>query len=593
MAGIPSTSRRADQDLGGQTARGSADGVEEPGGWRSSDSRIFRIGYSLVTVNLWLRTAILAGVAVALIGLSFQWHVMTRPTITSFLASQLGTGILVGALGAALVQAVVMSAPQTIRELVEELRTRPREAELGDRLAELTAELRKHDLRTSSSDALSRMGVVDVLTSSDEGAAKMSAVLDDPELSDVRLLGVSLSTWFGGRRHSRGLGWPGERLEHLLLDGEPGIQRPHGIHVRVMLVDPSCLGLRLLTHGPEGDSLEELGRLRNEIDEVAGHLSALSRKVARQASGNSLQVRFYRGVPPFFLLTARQGAFTRSYYHGLAGDARSAASEAVWHFGAESAAYQASGRHFDAIWDTDSVPCEESLTHKAIGTDQGIGESGIVNIYTDRESAQERIRWLISHARQRVWIQGVSLSHHLSPPLEEVMLGLLQNEAVDTRVLILDADSDQAVRKSYRDYLLDQNDGAAIDYETYVKDKHLHTTSQFYGNLRHSTRRLETMRARTPAGNFQVRQYACAPTSYILVADDHALIEQFHYGKPVNAAGSMKAQLQLAREMPLIEYARPGSDLFEAQPWLNPLSVIEDHFSQVFERFGSPVQPSS
>lgn len=60
----------------------------------------------------------------------------------------------------------------------------------------------------------------------------------------------------------------------------------------------------------------------------------------------------------------------------------------------------------------------------------------------------------------------------------------------------------------------------------------------------------------------------------------------------VDAEGPIQAQLQLAREMPLIEYGRPGSDLFPPQAWLDPLAVIEDHFSQVFERFGSSLSAS-
>lgn len=559
---------------------------------RSSDSRIFRIGYGLVKVDLWLRTALLAGVSAALIVLAFQWHVMTRPIILSFMAAQLGTGLLVGAVGAALVQSFVMSAPQTMQELVDELRSRPREASLEDRLAELTTELRAYDLRSRTNDALRLMGVVDILRSTEDVAAKITACLTDPAVTDVRVLGLSLGTFFGGRRYSQGPDWPGQRLERLLLGEESNPVRNEGIRVRVLLIDPACLSLRLLTHGAAGESGEELVRLRNEIHEVADHLNRLSKEVARRRNANSLQVRFYRAAPPFFLFAARQGVFTHSYYHGLAADPRRIASAAVWHFSAESAAYRASCRHFDAIWDTDSVPCGDFLLHGAIGTDQGIGESGIVNIYTDRESAQERIRWLISNARKRVWIQGVSLSHHLSPPLEEVMLGLLQAGSVDTRVLILDPDSDQAFRKSYRDYLLDQDGSTIIDYDTYVQNKYLHNTSQFYSRLRHSAQRFESMSSKATAASFQVRQYACAPTSYILIADDHALIEQFHYGKPVHAGGSIKAQLQLAREMPLIEYVRPASDLFASKPWLNPLAVIEDHFSQVFEHFGTSVLSS-
>lgn len=571
------------------------EGMEATGAkGRSSDSRILRIGYDLVTANLWLRTAILAGISVGLILLSFHWQVITRPTIASFLASQLGTGLLVGAVGAALVQAFVMSTPQKMREFVDELRSRPREATLEDRLAELTAELRAHDLRTrtAAGDVLGRLGVVDVFTSAEDTMACISAFLADPAATEVRLLGLSLSTWFGGRRYSRGVDWPGRQLEQLLLDPDPESARPGGLHVRVLLLDPACLSLRLLTHGTGSESSEELERLRNEIHEVAEHLSRLSREVASRRNGSSIQVRFYRAVPPFFLFAVRQGVFMRSYYHGLAADPRAVASAAVWHFSADSAACQATCRHFDAIWDTGSMPCEESLRHKAIGTDQGINESGIINIYTERESAQERINWLISHARKRVWIQGVSLSHHLSPPLEEVMLRLLRNPAIDTRVLILDPDSDQAIRKSYRDYLLDQDGSTHVDYDKYAQDRHLHNASDIYDRLRHSAQRFRSMSVKAAAANFQVRQYACAPTSYILIADDHALIEQFHYGKPVNVNDSIQAQLQLAREMPLVEYIRPKSDLFPPKPGLNPLAVIEDHFTQVFEHFGSALPPS-
>jgi hypothetical protein len=561
---------------------------------QSSDSRLLRIGYDLIAVNLWLRTAILTAISVGLIVLSFHWQVITRPTIPSFLASQLGTGLLVGAVGAALVQAFVMSAPQKMQEFMDELQSQPREATLESRLAELTAELRSHDLRTRTvaGDVLGRLGVLDVFTSAEDTMAGISAALSGPTVTEIRLLGLSLSTWFGGRRHSHGADWPGRQLERLLLEAAPESVRHGGLHVRILLLDPASLSLRLLTHGTGSESTEELERLRNEIHETADHLSTLGREVAHLHNGNSLQVRFYPAVPAFFLFAARPGVFMRSYYHGLAADSRAVASAAVWHFSADSATYQATCRHFDAIWDTDSVPCEDSLGHKSIGTDQGIGESGIINIYTARDSAQQRIQWLISHARKRVWIQGVSLSHHLSQPLEDSILRLLRSPNIDTRILILDPDSDQAIRKSYRDYLLDQDGSTPIDYDKYAQDAHLHHTSDIYGRLRHSAQRFRSMSLRAAAANFQVRQYACAPTSYILIADDHVLIEQFHYGKPVDVNDSIHAQLQLAREMPLIEYIRPGSHLFPPKPGLNPLAVIENHFIQVFEHFGSPLPPS-
>jgi hypothetical protein len=108
---------------------------------RSSESRILRIVYGLVTVNLWLRTAILGGASVALILLAFHWKVMSRPTVPAFLAAQLGTGLLVGAVGAALMQAFIMSAPQTMRKMMDELRSGTRENSLkrfADQLADLS-----------------------------------------------------------------------------------------------------------------------------------------------------------------------------------------------------------------------------------------------------------------------------------------------------------------------------------------------------------------------------------------------------------------------------------------------------------------------
>jgi len=87
------------------------------------------------------------------------------------------------------------------------------------------------------------------------------------------------------------------------------------------------------------------------------------------------------------------------------------------------------------------------------------------------------------------------------------------------------------------------------------------------------------------AGRLQLRHYFCAPTSYVLIADDHALVEQFHYGKPPSAPDSTQAQLHIAREMPLVEYWHPQSASSLYRPELDPLSVIEDHFSQVYDHF--------
>jgi hypothetical protein len=574
---------------------------------RPNESRILRIAYGLVTVNLWLRTAILAGASIAMILLAFHWNVMSRPTVPAFLAAQLGTGLLVGAVGAALMQAFIMSAPQTMRKMVDELRSGTRETSmkrvadqlidlsevtndgirgLEERLSSIIASLSAHDLHTRmvSGEALSRAGVVDVFASLQDAAAEMSAALGEPHLTEIRLLGLDLSDWFNSRGSASHADSPGRRLERLLLSEEPDAIQQGSLNVRVLLLDPDCAAARLLTYGAgEHDSDERLERLRSDIHVTAERLSWLSRKIADQRNGNSLQVRFYRTTPGSFTFITNGSSFVRTYYAGLV----SSSPAPVWCYDGQSAEHKAECQHFDVIWDTSSVSCEESLHQSFIGVDRGISESGIVNIYTDLGGAQERIKWLISNARRRVWIQGVSLSHHLSSPLEEAVLRLPRVSSVDTRLLILDPDSDQAYLKSYRDYLLDEDWSArGIEYDKYLLDKSLHEQSAIYAQLQYSTRRLMGMSAKASPGHFELRHYGCAPTSYVLIADDHALVEQFHYGKPVTASDSMQAHLQLAREMPLVEYESPASVLFGSKSGLDPFAVLENHFSHVFDHFG-------
>jgi hypothetical protein len=147
----------------------------------------------------------LAGVSVALIVVAFDWHVTSRPSIPAFLAAQLGAGLLVGAVGAALVQGFIMSAPQTWRKLVDELRSDTREASqhevagrlaaLNDltgegirameaRLSGLVADLDAHDRRSrrAADEALSRAGVVNFYPARDEAMADVKAVLGDPRV---------------------------------------------------------------------------------------------------------------------------------------------------------------------------------------------------------------------------------------------------------------------------------------------------------------------------------------------------------------------------------------------------------------------------
>jgi len=576
-------------------------------GRRSRESQILKVAYRLVTANLWLRTAILAGVSVALIVLAFHWHVTSpRSGVLAFLAAQLGTGLLVVAVGAALVQGFIMSAPQAWRKLLDELRfdahadgqgnvadkVTALENLTGDgirtieaRLAGLAADLETHDRRTRNiaEDVFSQAGVDRLYSVREDATADIAAALRDPRVSEIRVLGVGLSDWFRGRRNASGIDPLGRLLERLVLGEESGVRRGKAVSVQVLLLDPGSAAARLLTHGVDNQRDERLKSLRRDVLATADQLRLLGDQVTGRGNGNSLEVRLYRASPAFFAFSTDVGSFVRPYYAGWSSGPSPAP---MFYYADTSSAHKAVRQHFNAIWQNSSVRAEELLVEKAYGVDQGISASEICNIYTDLAHAQERISWLVDNATRRVWIQGVSLVHHLSPPLEKSIHDLFGRPSVDARLLILDPECEQAYFKSFRDYLLDRDAQADnLDYQTYLSQKSLHRESAVYTNIMHSTRRLQSMTGTRGADRFQLRHYICAPTSYILIADDHALVEQFHYGKPPSATDSTQAQLQLAREMPLVEYWHPQSPSSSSRSELDPVSVIEDHFSQVYYHF--------
>ena len=576
---------------------------------RQRDSRFLRMAYRLVTANLWLRTAIMAIFSVALIVASFQWHVITRPNIWSYLAAQLGTGLLVVAVGAALVQSFIMSSPETLRKLMNELGAESRVTSheqitiqlneikgattvglrsLESQVSQLVADMQRHDFRSSMPEdrALHQAGIAAFYDNVDDSMASIMSSLKDPRVTTIRLLGLSLADWFRRTRTTSGTEMPIHILEATLRGERSTTERSRPVNLEVLLLDPRCAAARLLmSKQREPDIYEKRGRFYRDTERTARHLIRLGEEVARLANGGTVEVRFYRIAPSFFALSTDVGSFVRPYYVGLD---TGQADIPYWQYGSDSRTHSAVSGHFEAIWRYASIKAEEALSENAYGTDQGISEAGIANVYTDLKDAEDRITWLISNATDRVWMQGISLVHHVSAPLIDSVTDLVRKKNVDVRFLILDPNCEEAYRKSFRDYVLDREGDETkplFSFEEYCANRSLHEESAVYRNIRYATQILTGILGGRMSGPASLRHYTCAPTSYVLIADNRALVEQFHYGKAPLATDSSGTRLQLAREMPLIELERPQSGLYEAHPYFDPLSVMVDHFGHVFERY--------
>src|SRR3984957_5061124 len=577
---------------------------------RQRDSRLMRFAYRAITANLWLRTAILTIISVVLVVISFKLNVFTHPDIWSFLASGLGIGLLVGAVGTALVQSIIMSSPETFRKLIEEFHSESealshsRAAEQLDLIrtvtaeglrslevqtSQLLAEMHRHDMRSIApgDKALEEAGVTAFYPNAADAMASMTTSLRDPRITTIRLMGLSLSDWLGTKSTSHGSDVPLNLLETVLRGGGvPSQSRP--VKLQVLLLDPYCAAARLLLHRSREPDIE--GRIRRFKDETEGGVEVINRlqnELARHKNRSSVEVRYYRTIPSFFALTTDTGCFTRPYYAALD---TSQSSVPVWQYRSDSVTYRAAEDHFDSIWRYASLDAESILKENSYGTDKGISEAGIYNIYTDLDSAQARIIWLLEDARRRVWMQGISLVHHAGTAIIDHIAEVVHKPEVDTRFLILDPDCDEAYRKSYRDYLLDEaaRSNRMLSFDQYRADRSLHENSAVYRNIRYTTQIFAGIIGSVKSSSASLLHYTCAPTSYVLIADDRVLVEQFHYGKPPLAIDSAGTRLQLAREMPLVELRRPRPGLFEAHRRFDPLEVMTDHYEHVFDHFSHP-----
>ncbi|GAB4000481.1 hypothetical protein GCM10029992_32530 [Glycomyces albus] len=315
------------------------------------------------------------------------------------------------------------------------------------------------------------------------------------------------------------------------------------------------------------------------------------------ADGNiELAIRLYRCAPSSFVLATDESVFVRPYTytevspHGAA---------VVTQYASPSQMPRLIRGHFDAVWDR-AIPYEEVVTAGAIGLDKGARTTGHVATYVDPETASIRIAHLIGSAQSRVWVQGVALDLlFTSPVIAEAMNTLLSHDTVDVRVLLLDPDSREARRKSFRysaPAMMEQPSWEAIQSilagseETGPGDED-HRASKVYQDITGSINRFAVKHRRI--ANLEVRLTDTAPVGFVLIADDHLLTEQYHYGRLHNADDGYwdRPDLQLAEEMPLNEYKPVDTDssvrLRGRSP--QPFAVLEDHYKFVFEYLSHPI----
>jgi hypothetical protein len=446
----------------------------------------------------------------------------------------------------------------------------------------------------SSLAAMRESAVTQAYPSRDQAAGDMARVVQDPEVNRVELIAVSLNSFL---RNPGPLNDAWRHLEELIQGKKPLSNTSGRLDIKVLIIDPNCVGAQLRSRGESRVAAAIAGQLQTEARETAEHLLRLKQSSQNaDHTGVSFDFRLYRTPPIFFLLHTNVASYSQPYYFWSSRQLETEAPNPVLCFKGRPELRWASAfqdqldDHFQWLWAHAAVTAEDVLEESQHGVDRGLHSAGAINVFSNPEDGKKRILSALAGTRKRVFIQGISLDSFFDQgsPLFDSIARLVEAGEVEIKCLILDPESEQAKYRAYREYLMS---GPEVPFEEFAKNGNLYHRSQLYRDTQSTLENIRLVLAPRADHRFQIRLYRSAPSCFMLLADDRVLVEQYHYGKASD--GTEKFPVILGKQMPLIEYGLPGDDLYEQDPVRNPVKLLEDHFLFVFNRCSRPPDESA
>jgi hypothetical protein len=163
---------------------------------------------------------------------------------------------------------------------------------------------------------------------------------------------------------------------------------------------------------------------------------------------------------------------------------------------------------------------------------------------------------------------------------------IARRAGLDVRLVVLDPTGETAFTKTFHEFLVLHPD-ATIKY--YRRDKQAHRNTRMYHSIEASIVWFQQLAQRS-SGSLRLHKSNFSSNMFLLIVDDVALVEQYHYGKAPGVAPDAMVPMLLAEEMPTLEYHEPGTMLFTRQATLDPLQVLESHFLFIFDHLSLPVR---
>lgn len=351
-------------------------------------------------------------------------------------------------------------------------------------------------------------------------------ILDAMQTSKtIRVMGVSLRDYFtpGGKHHAQ--------IDRLLKDIVDSKVR----EFRTLLLNPYSDQAKIRAERESlGDFAEKDAYIKSGLySEVKQSIQYLLRKC------NSPRVigKLYKSAPTCFLVITDDFTYLEQYHYGLAESGLKGGNVPVLKFSSNSdVANQLTG-HFDYVWIHHSIAFHETEVAMMVGVPKNAEECQLVNLFPTRADAVRRIEYLFQYeatqaiaaqanaassnagasettpqdgAHRVVRLIGISLRDFFNKgPFYTSMKTRFGSKPILVQALLLDPHSEQGKLRSERE------------------DPGL-PPSSLYTDVRSSLKYI--VRLNSTGTEVQARLYRGAPSCFVVLTEDSAIVEQYHYG---------------------------------------------------------------
>jgi hypothetical protein len=432
----------------------------------------------------------------------------------------------------------------------------------------------------NSLQSLVRSGAVQLYATRDDAARDIHRDLTNSDNRKIRLIGISLNDFLLAPSGNALFRDAWARIRRLIENKE---RNSGDIDIRILIIDPTCLGAQLRSHGEARSNPLVLGRLNNDVTTVIKELLELE-KICTQEHV-LFQCKLYRLPPILALYLTDSVSYIQQYYFWSTRE--DAVPFPILKFtdsqpgAGKHAIHSQLEKHFDWIWDHASIGIKEYHDEYSFGFEKGVLQVGMKNVYTDPAEGRERMNQALLNAKHTVTLQGVSLHSFFNTKentiLFQAILRLIKDGKVDLELFFLDPESDQAVMRSYREYLFAQ---PSYKWEAYLgTNRALHRASTLYADTLASKDELKAMICDIAVEKnetdwqpkLKAGYYSWAPHCFLLRVDNAMFVEQYHYGKL-----STGTRIILGKDMPLVEYINEPDKIFEPSR-RTAFALLENH----------------